>query len=105
MTNLLLVGILMPLLALAPVAYAQNTGTNFINNETLNQAKNTSIGLLDQAPGALKSAYSEAKNTSIGLLDRVSNLIKNDTNSSKLLNELEGDVGNLINEFSSFFSR
>jgi hypothetical protein len=149
MTNLFLVGILMPLLALAPVAYAQNTGTNFINNETLNQAKNTSIGLLDQAPGALKSAYSEAKNTSIGLLDqapgalksayseakntsiglldqapgalksayseakntsiglvdRVSNLIKNDTNSSKLLNELEGDVGNLINEFSSFFSR
>ena len=103
--NLFLAAILMPLLILAPVAYAQNNETNFINRETFNQAKNTSIGLVDQAPDALKGAYNQAKNTSIGLVDQASNLIKNDTNSSKLLNQLEADVGNLINEFSSFFSR
>jgi ATPase subunit of ABC transporter with duplicated ATPase domains len=125
--NLFLAAILIPLLTLAPVAYAQNNETSFINSETLNQAKNTSIGLVDQAPDALKGAYNQAKNTSIGLVDQApdalkgaynqakntsiglvdqaSNLIKNDTNSSKLLNQLEADVGNLINEFSSFFSR
>ena len=105
MNNLFLAAILMPLLALAPVAYAQNNETNFINDETINEAKNTSMGLVNQAPGALKSAYNEAKNTSMGLVNQASNLIKNDTNSSKLLNQLEGDVGNLIKEFSSFFSR
>jgi hypothetical protein len=125
--NLFLAAILIPLLTLASVAYAQNNETSFINSETLNQAKNTSIGLVDQAPDALKGAYNQAKNTSIGLVDQApdalkgaynqakntsiglvdqaSNLIKNDTNSSKLLNQLEADVGNLINEFSSFFSR
>ena len=92
--KLFLAAFLMPLLALAPVAYAQNNETNFINKETLNQA-----------PDALKSAYNEAKNTSIGLVNQASNLIKNDTNSSKLLNQLEDDVGNLINEFSNLFSR
>ena len=60
----------MPLLALAPVVYAQRYETNFINNETLNQAKNTSMGLVDQAPNALKSAYNQAKNTSMGLVDQ-----------------------------------
>ena len=76
-------GILVPLLALAPVVYAQNMGTNYVNNEAFNQAKNTSLGLVNQAK----------------------NLIKNDTNSSKLLNQLGGDVGNLINEFSNLFSK
>jgi cbb3-type cytochrome oxidase subunit 3 len=125
--NLFLAAILIPLLTLAPVAYAQNNETSLINSETLNQAKNTSLGLVDQAPDALKGAYNQAKNTSLGLVDQApdalkgaynqakntslglvdqaSNLIKNDTNSSKLLNQLEADVGNLINEFSSFFSR
>jgi hypothetical protein len=127
MKNLFLAVILIPLLTLAPVAYAQNNETNFISSETFNQAKNTSIGLVDQAPDALKGAYNQAKNTSIGLVDQApdalkgaynqakntsiglvdqaTNLIKNDTNSSKLLNQLEADVENLINEFSSFFSR
>ncbi len=105
MNNLFLAVILIPLLTLAPVAYAQNNETNFISSETFNQAKNTSIGLVDQAPDALKGAYNQAKNTSIGLVDQATNLIKNDTNSSKLLNQLEADVENLINEFSSFFSR
>jgi hypothetical protein len=74
--NLFLAAILMPLLALIPVAYAQNNETSFINKETLNQApdalksayneaKNTSMGLVDQAPDALKSAYNESKNTSM----------------------------------------
>jgi cbb3-type cytochrome oxidase subunit 3 len=149
MKNLFLAVILIPLLTLAPVTYAQNNETNFISSETFNQAKNTSIGLVDQAPDALKGAYNQAKNTSIGLVDQApdalkgaynqakntsiglvdqapdalkgaynqakntsiglvdqaTNLIKNDTNSSKLLNQLEADVENLINEFSSFFSR
>ena len=83
LNNLFLVGILVPLLALAPVVYAQNMGTNYVNNEAFNQAKNTSLGLVNQAK----------------------NLIKNDTNSSKLLNQLGGDVGNLINEFSNLFSK
>ena len=87
-------GILVPLLALAPVVYAQNIGTNYVNNEAFNQAKNTSLGLVNQAPDELKSALNQAKN-----------LIKNDTNSSKLLNQLGGDVGNLINEFSNLFSK
>ena len=94
MNNLFLVGILVPLLALAPVVYAQNIGTNFGNNEAFNQAKNTSLGLVDQAPAELKSAFNQAKN-----------FIKNDTNSSKLVNLLEEDVGNLINEFSNFLSK
>ena len=50
MSNLFLAAILMPLLTLAPVAYAQNNETTFINSETFNQAKNTSVGLVDQAP-------------------------------------------------------
>ncbi len=117
----------MSLLALAPAAYAQNIGTNFMNNEALNQAKNTSMGLVNQAPDALKSAYKEAKNTSMGLVNQAPdalksaykeakntsmglvnqavNILKNDTNSSKLLNQFEGDIGNLINEFSNFLSR
>ena len=105
MNNLFLAAVLMSLLTLAPVAYAQNNESSFINSETFNQAKNTSMGLVDQAPDALKGAYNQAKNTSMGLVDQASNLIKNDTNSSKLLNQLEADVGNLINEFSSFFSK
>ena len=105
MNKLLLGAILMPLLALAPVVYAQQNEFNFINNETLNQAKNTSMGLVDQAPSALKGAYNQAKNTSMGLVDRAANLLKNDTNSSNLLNQLDEDVGNLINEFSNLFSR
>ena len=84
----------MPLLALVPVAYAQNNETSFINNETLNQA-----------PDALKSAYNEAKNTSMGLVNQATNLIKNDTNSSRLLSQLDEDVGTLITELSNFFSR
>jgi hypothetical protein len=99
------VGILVPLLALAPVVYAQNIGGNYVNNEALSQAKNTSIGLVNQAPSELKSAYNQAKNTSLGLVNQAKNLFKNDTNSSKLLNLLEGDVGNLINEFSNLFSK
>ena len=98
-------GILVPLLALAPVVYAQNIGTNYVNNEAfnqakntslglVNQAKNTSLGLVNQAPDELKSAFNQAKN-----------LIKNDTNSSKLLHQLGGDVGNLINEFSNLISK
>jgi hypothetical protein len=121
------VGILVPLLALAPVVYAQNIGANYVNNDALSQAKNTSIGLVNQAPSELKSAlsqakntsiglvnqapselksaYNQAKNTSLGLVNQAKNLFKNDTNSSKLLNLLEGDVGNLINEFSNLFSK
>ncbi len=63
------------------------------------------MGLVDQAPDALKSAYNEAKNTSMGLVDQATNLIKNDTNSSRLLNQLDEDVGTLIKELSNFFSR
>ena len=105
MNNLFLVGILVPLLALAPVVYAQNIGTNYVNNEAFNQSKNTSLGLVNQAPDELKSALNQAKNTSLGLVNQAKNLIKNDTNSSKLLNQLGGDVGNLINEFSNLFSK
>ena len=116
LNNLFLVGILVPLLALAPVVYAQNMGTNYVNNEAfnqakntslglVNQAKNTSLGLVNQAPDELKSALNQAKNTSLGLVNQAKNLIKNDTNSSKLLNQLGGDVGNLINEFSNLFSK
>ncbi|HVP82950.1 MAG TPA: hypothetical protein VMS35_07915 [Nitrososphaeraceae archaeon] len=149
LNNLFLVGILVPLLALAPVVYAQNIGTNYVNNEAfnqskntslglvnqapdelksalnqakntslglvnqakntslglVNQAKNTSLGLANQAPDELKSAFNQAKNTSLGLVNQAKNLIKNDTNSSKLLNQLGGDVGNLINEFSNLFSK
>ena len=94
MNNLFLVGILVPFLALAPVVYAQNIGSNYVNSEAFNQAKNTSLGLVNQAPGELKSALSQAKS-----------LFKNDTNSSKILNLLEGDVGNLLNEFSNLFSK
>ncbi len=46
-----------------------------------------------------------AENTSLGLVDQASNLLNNDTNSSNLLNQLGEYVGNLINEFSNFFSR
>ena len=98
-------GILVPLLALAPVVYAQNIGTNYVNNEAFNQAKNTSLGLVNQAPDELKSALNQAKNTSLGLVNQAKNLIKNDTNSSKLMNLLEGDVGNLLNEFSNLFRK
>ena len=98
-------GILVPLLALAPAVYAQNMGTNYINNEAFSQAKNTSLGLVNQAPDELKSAFNQAKNTSLGLANQAKNLIKNDTNSSKLLNLLEGDVGNLLNEFSNLFRK
>ena len=109
-------GILVPLLALAPAVYAQNMGTNYINNEAfnqakntslglVNQAKNTSLGLVNQAPDELKSAFNQAKNTSLGLANQAKNLIKNDTNSSKLMNLLEGDVGNLLNEFSNLFRK
>ena len=87
-------GILVPLLALAPVVYAQNIGSHSVNSDAFNQAKNTSLGLVNQAPGELKSAFNQAKS-----------LFKNDTNSSKLLNLLEGDVGNLINKFSNLFSK
>ena len=45
MNNLFLVGILVPLLTLAPAVYAQNIGSNFVNNEAFNQAKNTSLDL------------------------------------------------------------
>ena len=41
MNNLFLMGILLPLLALVPVVYAQNMGSNYVNNEAFNQAKNT----------------------------------------------------------------
>ena len=61
MNNLFLVGILVPLLALAPVVYAQNIGANFVNNEAFNQAKNTSLGLVNQAPAELKSALTKPK--------------------------------------------
>ena len=116
MNNLFLVGILVPLLALAPVVYAQNIGSNYLNSDALSQAKNTSLGLVNQAPGELKSALSQAKNTSLGLvnqapgelksaLSQAKSLFKNDTNSSKLLNLLEGDVGNLLNELSNLFSK
>ena len=71
MNNLFLVGILVPLLTLAPAVYAQNIGTNFVNNEALNQAKNTSLGLVNQAPAELKSAYNQAKNTSLGLANQL----------------------------------
>jgi hypothetical protein len=83
MNNLFLVGILVPLLALAPVVYAQNIGSNYVNSEAFNQAKNTSLGLVNQAKS----------------------LIKNDTNSSKLMSLLEGDVGNLINKLTNMFSK
>ena len=105
MNNLFLVGILVPLLTLVPVVYGQNIGSNYVNSEALSQAKNTSLGLVNQAPGELKSALSQAKNTSLGLVNQAKSLIKNDTNSSKLLNLLEGDVGNLINKFSNLFSK
>ena len=94
MNNLFLVGILVSLLALAPAVYAQNIGSNYLNSDALSQAKNTSLGLVNQAPGELKSALSQAKS-----------LFKNDTNSSKTLNILEGDVGNLMNKFSNLFSK
>ena len=101
---------------------AKNTSLGLVDQapaelkSAFNQAKNTSLGLVDQAPAELKSAFNQAKNTSLGLVDQApaelksafnqaKNFIKNDTNSSKLVNLLEGDVGNLINEFSNFLSK
>ena len=76
-------GILVPLLALAPVVYAQNIGTNFVNNEAFNQAKNTSLGLVNQAPGELKSAFNQAKNTSLGLVNQAPGELKSAYNQAK----------------------
>ena len=85
MNSLFLVGILVPLLALAPVVYAQNIGTNFVNNETFNQAKNTSLGLVNQAPDELKSAFNQAKNTSLGLVNQAPDELKNALTKLKIL--------------------
>ncbi|HKR74494.1 MAG TPA: hypothetical protein VJR94_10340 [Candidatus Nitrosocosmicus sp.] len=93
------------LLSASPMAYAQNSSNATEGNNLLNQAKNTSMDLVNQAPGALKGAYNQAKNTSMDLVNQAVTLIKNDTNSSKLLNQLESDFGNLINEFTNFLSR
>jgi uncharacterized protein YjbJ (UPF0337 family) len=126
-TYLVLVAIFAGLYSFSPVAHAQNTTNSSEINQLYNQAKNTSLGLVNQVPGELKDAYNQAKNTSLGLVNQVpgelkdaynqakntslglvnqaANLIKNDTNSTMLLNQLENDFGNLINEFKSFLSR
>ena len=102
---LVLVAIFAALLTFNPAVYAQNsTNASEINN-LYNQAKNTSMDLVNQAPDALKGAYNQAKNTSMDLVNQAVGLIKNDTNSSKLMNQLETDFGNLVNEFSNFLSR
>ena len=100
-----LVAILAALLSFSPIVYAQNSTNASDIGILYNQAKNTSIDLVDQAPGALKGAYNQAKNTSMDLVDQAVSLIKNDTNSSRLLNQLETDVNKLVNEFSNFLSR
>ncbi len=90
---------------------AKNTSMDLVNQApgalkgAYNQAKNTSMDLVNQAPGELKGAYNQAKNTSMDLVNQAVTLIKNDTNSSKLLAQLESDFGNLVNEFSNFLSR
>lgn len=102
---LVLAAIFATLLSFSPVAYAQNSTNASELTNLYNQAKNTSIGVVNQAPDALKGAYNQAKNTTVGLVNQAAILIQNDTNSSKLLNQLETDFGNLVNEFSNFLSR
>ncbi|HEU5120248.1 MAG TPA: hypothetical protein VFT71_04605 [Candidatus Nitrosocosmicus sp.] len=100
-----LVAIFASLLSFSPIVYAQNSTNASDIGILYNQAKNTSMDLVNQAPGALKGAYNEAKNTSMDLVNQAVSLIKNDTNSSRLINQLETDLGNLVNEFSNFLSR
>ena len=102
---LVLAAIFATLLSFSPVAYAQNSTNASELTNLYNQAKNTSMDLVNQAPGALKGAYNQAKNTSMDLVNQAVSLIKNDTNSSRLLNQLETDFGNLVNEFSNFLAR
>ena len=126
-TYLVLAAIFASLLSFSPLAHAQNTTNsseisqlynqaknttvNLVNQapaelkSAYNQAKNTTVNLVNQAPAELKSAYNQAKNTTVNLVDQAATLIKNDTNSTKLLNQLENDFGSLINEFKGFFSR
>jgi len=80
---LVIAAVIAGLLSLSPMTYAQNS-------------TNTS---------EIKDLYNQAKNTSMDLVNQAVTLIKNDTNSSKLLAQLESDFGNLVNEFSNFLSR
>jgi len=71
------------LLSYSPLVHAQNSSNVTKVNNIFNQAKNASMDLVNQTV----------------------TLIKNDTNSSKLLNQLKSDFGSLINEFSNILSR
>ncbi|WP_161486251.1 hypothetical protein [Candidatus Nitrosocosmicus hydrocola] len=102
---LVIAAVIAGLLSLSPMTYAQNSTNTSEIKDLYNQAKNTSMDLVNQAPGVLKGAYNQAKNTSMDLVNQAVTLIKNDTNSSKLLAQLESDFGNLVNEFSNFLSR
>ncbi|HYF98770.1 MAG TPA: hypothetical protein VD815_01635 [Candidatus Saccharimonadales bacterium] len=104
-TFLILAAIFASLLSFSPLAHAQNTTNSSEMSQLYNQAKNTTVNLVNQAPAELKSAYNQAKNTTVNLVDQAATLIKNDTNSTRLLNQLENDFGSLINEFKGFFSR
>ena len=88
-----------------PLAHAQNILNETTVDSAYNQAKNTSMSIANQAPDALKGAYNQAKNTSMDFVNQAKNLIKNDTNASRLLNQLEQDFGRLIGEFSNFLSK
>ncbi len=102
---LALAAIFTTLLSVGNTAFAQNSSNASNISGLYNQAKNTSMELVNQAPDALKGAYNQAKNTSMELVNQAASLIKNDTNASQLLTQLETDFGNLVNEFSKFLSR
>ena len=102
---LVFVAFIAGLLSLSPMVYAQNSTNASEINDLYNQAKNTSMDLVNQAPGALKGAYNQAKNTSMDLVNQAVTLMQNDTNSSRLLGQLETDFDNLINEIFNFLSK
>ncbi|MGE0389604.1 MAG: hypothetical protein AB7P13_05680 [Candidatus Nitrosocosmicus sp.] len=100
---LILMAISACLLFYSPVVQAQNSSNEKQVNNLFNQAKNTTVDLVNQTPGALKSAYNQAKNTTVDLVNQTPGALKSAYNQAKnttvdLVNQTPGALKSAYNQ-------